>query len=233
MRKPKLPTGIDNFKKIRNGNYYYVDKTSLVEQILNNGSEVTLFTRPRRFGKTLNMSMLNCFFSNRYSGRADLFDGLNIWNNEKYRQLQGTYPVIFLSFAGVKADNLQDSKTQIKTQIAELYEQNRFLLESNLFSDNEKKIFNDMNMYMDDALSYSSLNTLCRYLERYYKKKVIMLLDEYDTPMQEAYVNGYWNEFTSFMRNIFNNTFKTNPYLERAVMTGITRVSKQSIFFSK
>ena len=109
-------------------------------------------------------------------------------------------------------------------------EKNRFLLESNLFSDNEKKIFNDMNMYMDDALSYSSLNTLCRYLERYYKKKVIMLLDEYDTPMQEAYVNGYWNEFTSFMRNIFNNTFKTNPYLERAVMTGITRVSKQSIF---
>lgn len=103
-------------------------------------------------------------------------------------------------------------------------------MESNLFSDNEKKIFNDMNMYMDDALSYSSLNTLCRYLERYYKKKVIMLLDEYDTPMQEAYVNGYWNEFTSFMRNIFNNTFKTNPYLERAVMTGITRVSKQSIF---
>jgi hypothetical protein len=226
----KVVIGKQDFASLREHDYFYIDKTGLIEAWWEAGDDVTLITRPRRFGKTLNMSMLNCFFSNRYSGRADLFDGLNIWNNEKYRQLQGTYPVIFLSFAGVKADNLQDSKTQIKTQIAELYEQNRFLLESNLFSDNEKKIFNDMNMYMDDALSYSSLNTLCRYLERYYKKKVIMLLDEYDTPMQEAYVNGYWNEFTSFMRNIFNNTFKTNPYLERAVMTGITRVSKQSIF---
>ena len=226
----KVVIGKQDFASLREHDYFYIDKTYLIEAWWEAGDDVTLITRPRRFGKTLNMSMLNCFFSNRYSGRADLFDGLNIWNNNKYRQLQGTYPVIFLSFAGVKADNLQDSKTQIKTQISELYEQNRFLLESNLFSDNEKKIFNDVNMYMDDVLSYSSLNTLCRYLERYYKKKVIMLLDEYDTPMQEAYVNGYWNEFTSFMRNIFNNTFKTNPYLERAVMTGITRVSKQSIF---
>ena len=162
----KVVIGKQDFASLREHDYFYIDKTDFIEAWWEAGDDVTLITRPRRVGKSLNMSMLNCFFSNRYSGRADLFDGLNIWNNEKYRQLQGTYPVIFLSFAGVKADNLQDSKTQIKTQIAELYEQNRFLLESNLFIDNEKKIFNEMNMYMDDALIYSSLNTMCRYLER-------------------------------------------------------------------
>lgn len=226
----KVVIGKQDFASLRENNYFYIDKTGLIEEWWEAGDDVTLITRPRRFGKTLNMSMLNCFFSNKYAERGDLFEGLEIWNNENYRELQGTYPVIFLSFAGVKADNLQDAKIQIKTQIAELYEQNRYLLDDDLLSENEKNIFNDMNIHMDDALSFSALNTLCRYLERRHHRKVIVLLDEYDTPMQEAYVNGYWNEFTSFIRNIFNNTFKSNPYLERAIMTGITRVSKQSIF---
>lgn len=226
----KVVIGKQDFASLRENNYFYIDKTGLIEEWWEAGDDVTLITRPRRFGKTLNMSMLNCFFSNKYAEHGDLFEELEIWNNEKYRELQGTYPVIFLSFAGVKADNLQDAKIQIKTQIAELYEQNRYLLDDDLLSENEKNIFNDMNIHMDDALSFSALNTLCRYLERRHHRKVIVLLDEYDTPMQEAYVNGYWNEFTSFIRNIFNNTFKTNPYLERAIMTGITRVSKQSIF---
>ena len=230
MLKKRLPVGIENFEKIRRDGFYYVDKTDLIKELLENWGEVNLFTRPRRFGKTLNMSMLECFFSNKYAGRGDLFEGLSIWNDEKYRQLQGTYPVIFLSFAGIKSDNINDAKLQIKGLIATVYGLHRYMLEGNFLSANEKAMFERMTMFMEDALCYSAINMLCSFLERYYGKKAIVLLDEYDTPMQEAYIHGYWDEFTSFIRNIFNNTFKTNPYLERAIMTGITRVSKQSIF---
>ncbi len=225
-----ISIGKQNFAAIRKGNFFYIDKTAFIKEWWSSGDDVTLITRPRRFGKTLNMSMLNCFFSNQYTGRGDLFEGLSVWEDDKYRKLQGSYPVIFLSFAGIKSDNIRDAKMQIKGQIAVLYEQNRYLLESELLSENEKEMFENMTMYMEDAMCYSSINMLCGFLERYYKKKVIVLLDEYDTPMQEAYIHGYWDEFTSFIRNIFNNTFKTNTYLERAVMTGITRVSKESIF---
>ena len=176
------------------------------------------------------MSMLDCFFSNKYANRADLFEGLSIWQDETYRKLQGTYPVIFLSFAAVKAGNLEDAKTQIKQEIARLYEENRYLLEGNGLSDNERKIYNSTTIQMDDTMAQNALKTLSVWMERYYGKKVIILLDEYDTPMQEAYVQGYWDEFTSFVRSLFNASFKTNPYLERAIMTGITRVSKESIF---
>ena len=138
--------------------------------------------------------------------------------------MQGTYPVIFLSFAAVKAGNLKDAKTRIKQEIARLYEENRYLLESNVLSDNERKIYNSTTIQMDDTIAQNALKTLCVRMERYYGKKVIVLLDEYDTPMQEAYVHGYWDEFTTFVRSLFNASFKTNPYLERAIMTGITRV---------
>ncbi|WP_347474584.1 AAA family ATPase [Clostridium sp. AM49-4BH] len=153
-----------------------------------------------------------------------------MWQDETYRKLQGTYPVIFLSFAAVKAGNLEDAKTQIKQEIARLYEENRYLLEGNVLSDNERKIYNSTTIQMDDTMAQNALKTLSVWMERYYGKKVIILLDEYDTPMQEAYVQGYWDEFTSFVRSMFNASFKTNPYLERAIMTGITRVSKESIF---
>ncbi len=226
----KISIGNQGFDNIRKNDCFYIDKTGFIKEWWESMDIVTLITRPRRFGKTLNMSMLNCFFSNQYTDRGDLFEGLSIWEDEKYRKLQGTYPVIFLSFAGIKSDNMKDAKLQIKGLIATLYSQNRYLFEGELLSANEKIMFDSMTMFMEDALCYSSINMLCSFLERHYGKKAIVLLDEYDTPMQEAYIHGYWDEFTSFIRNIFNNTFKTNPYLERAVMTGITRVSKESIF---
>ncbi len=225
-----ISIGNQMFDDIRENNNFYIDKTAFIKEWWDAKDVVTLITRPRRFGKTLNMSMLNCFFSNRYAGRSDLFEGLSVWEDEKYRQLQGTYPVIFLSFADVKADNIQDARTQVKMKVTELFNENKFLLDSGILVENEAEIFKRVSMYMDDVLCTSAVNMMCRFMQKYYKKKVIILLDEYDTPMQEAYVHGYWDEFTLFMRSFFNATFKTNPYLERAVMTGITRVSKESIF---
>ena len=222
--------GKQNFADIRENKYFYIDKTALIKEWWDSGDDVTLITRPRRFGKTLNMSMLGCFFSNQYAGRGDLFEGLSVWEDEKYRNIQGTYPVIFLSFADVKADNIQDAKRQVKMKVAELYKNNRVLLNDIIFDDDEKQEFRQTNVGMDDAECSMSLKQLCNYYERYYNKKTIILLDEYDTPMQEAYIHGYWDEFTAFLRSFFNATFKTNPYLERAVMTGITRVSKESMF---
>lgn len=225
-----ISIGNQGFDSIRQEQSFYIDKTAFIKEWWESRDSITLITRPRRFGKTLNMSMLNCFFSNRYEGRGDLFEGLVIWKEEAYRKLQGTFPVLFLSFAAVKADNLEDAKQQLKAQIAGLYEENRFLLDGTLLSGNEKEEYRKVTMYMGDAESSLALNRLCLYLNRYYGKKVIILLDEYDTPMQEAYVQGYWKEFTSFVRSLFNASFKTNPCLERAVMTGITRVSKESVF---
>ena len=228
--KKVISIGIQGFSDLREQDCFFVDKTNFIKEWWENRDVVTLITRPRRFGKTLNMSMLDCFFSNKYANRADLFEGLSIWQDEAYRKMQGTYPVIFLSFAAVKAGNLEDAKTQIKQEIARLYEENRYLLEGNVLSDNERKIYNSTTIQMDDTMAQNALRSMSVWMERYYGKKVIILLDEYDTPMQEAYVQGYWDEFTSFVRSLFNASFKTNPYLERAIMTGITRVSKESIF---
>lgn len=228
--KKVISIGIQGFSDLREQDCFFVDKTNFIKEWWENRDVVTLITRPRRFGKTLNMNMLDCFFSNKYANRADLFEGLSIWQDETYRKLQGTYPVIFLSFAAVKAGNLEDAKTQIKQEIADLYEENRYLLEKNILSDNEQKIYNNTTEEMDDTTAQKALRSMSVWMERYYGKKVIILLDEYDTPMQEAYVQGYWDEFTSFVRSLFNASFKTNPYLERAIMTGITRVSKESIF---
>lgn len=222
--------GNQGFDRLREEGSFYIDKTYFIKEWWESRDVITLITRPRRFGKTLNMNMLYCFFSNQYAGRDDLFENLSIWKGEKYKKLQGTYPTVFLSFAGIKADNLEDAKSQIKLQIAGLYEQNRYLLETNLLSDNEKNMYQSMTMTMSDVECCAAINQMCLYLSRYYKKNVIVLLDEYDTPMQEAYIHGYCNEFTAFIRNLFNSTFKTNQYLERGIMTGITRVSKESVF---
>ena len=225
-----ISIGNQSFESMRERDNFYVDKTSFIKEWWENEDIVTLITRPRRFGKTLNMNMLECFFSNQYKDRGDLFEGLDIWKEEKYRKLQGTYPVIFLSFAGIKGNTFEMSKKQIGDKIVELYESNRFLLRSECISDTEKKRYiSFLERPMDEDVSYK-LNEMSNYLRRYYGKKVIILLDEYDTPMQEAYVSGYWKELVAFTRSLFNATFKTNPYLERAIMTGITRVSKESIF---
>ena len=228
--KKVISIGIQGFSDLREQDCFFVDKTNFIKEWWENRDVVTLITRPRRFGKTLNMSMLDCFFSNKYADRADLFEGLSIWQDEVYRKLQGTYPVIFLSFAAVKAGNLEDAKTQIKQEIARLYWENRNLMKEDIFGEDERELYYRTTVKMDDVTAQDSLRNLSEWMERYYGKKVIILLDEYDTPMQEAYVQGYWDQFTSFVRSLFNASFKTNPYLERAIMTGITRVSKESIF---
>ena len=230
IMKKVIGIGKQSFSSLREKNYFFIDKSYFIKEWWEKGDDITLITRPRRFGKTLNMSMMECFFSNKYADRADLFEGLSVWEEEKYRKLQGTYPVIFLSFAAVKADNLVEAKIQIKQEIADLYEENRYILDKNILSDNELKTYNNTTGEMDDTTAQKALRSMSAWMERYYGKKVIILLDEYDTPMQEAYVQGYWEEFTAFARSLFNATFKTNPYLERAIMTGITRVSKESIF---
>ena len=226
----KISIGKQYFADIRENDYFYVDKTDFIREWWESEDETTLITRPRRFGKTLNMNMLECIFSVEYADRGDLFEGLAIWNEEKYRRLQGTYPVIFLTFADVKAEDCQGALTQIKQNITDLYNRNDYLLKGNLLNENERAQYASVEPGMDNTVAAAAIRAMANYLSRYYGKKVILLLDEYDTPMQEAYVSGYWDKITAFFRSMFNATFKTNPFLERAVMTGITRVSKESVF---
>ena len=226
----KIGIGWQDFEEIRKRDLFYVDKTAFIREWWESGDGVTLIARPRRFGKTLNMSMLEKFFSVRYARRGDLFEGLRIWEEEKYRKLQGTYPVISLSFANVKERTYEEAVWRISQIMADLYNDNRFLLEGDLLSEEEKSYAKSISPQMPEVAAVTAIHRLSKFLYYYYGKKVIILLDEYDTPMQEAYVGGYWGKIVPFIRNLFNAAFKTNPYLERAVMTGITRVSKESIF---
>ncbi len=222
--------GLQSFEKIIKNNYFYTDKTTFIKEWWENGDDVTLITRPRRFGKTLTMNMVEQFFSINCKDKKGIFEGLAIWKEEAYRRLQGTHPVIFLSFASVKGSSFSTVKKMICQNIKRLYNQNDFLLEGNCLNAAEKEAYRAVSPEMEEYLACDSLKNLSEYLYRYYGKKVIILLDEYDTPLQEAYVNGYWKELTIFTRSLFNSTFKTNPSLERAIMTGITRISKESIF---
>ena len=226
----KIAIGKQSFEDIRKKDCFYIDKTDFIKDWWESADDVTLITRPRRFGKTLNMDMLKCFFSNQYEGRKELFEGLGIWKDEEYRELQGTYPVIFLSFADIKGNTFEMARQQVCIKILDLYEENEYLLEGDMLGESEKAFYKSVSMDMSDAIISTSLNKLCVFMYKYYGKKVIIILDEYDTPMQEAYMNGYWDELVALTRSLFNSTFKTNPYLERGIMTGITRVSKESIF---
>lgn len=234
-----ISIGAQSFEFIRENDCFFVDKTGFIKEWWENADAVTLITRPRRFGKTLNLDMMNCFFSKKFQGRGDLFQGLSIWEEERYRELQGSYPVIFLSFAGVKSNHFKGAKNGITRAVAEAYNAHRYLKGSEILSPSEQAGYDVFWEYVndpspdkiiDDQLVTSSLNRLALYLERYYGRKVFILLDEYDTPLQEAYVSGYWEELVEFIRSMFNSAFKTNPYMERGLMTGITRVSKESIF---
>ena len=222
--------GHQDFGQMISSDNFYIDKTLFIKEWWENNDAVTLITRPRRFGKTLNMSMLEYFFSIEYAGRKDLFEDLFIWEEEKYRKLQGSYPVIFISFADIKESTFADAKEKICYIIEKTFNRYDFLMKSDILNEKEKNFFQKVSSEMKNYVATSSLGTLSEYLYRYYGKKVIILLDEYDTPMQEAYVNDYWDELVLFMKGLFNATFKTNSYLERAIMTGITRVSKESIF---
>ena len=222
--------GHQNFSTLRENDYFYIDKTGFIREWWENGDSVTLIARPRRFGKTLTMSMVEQFFSVEYADRSELFEGLCVWQDEKYRSLQGTFPVISLSFANVKETRFESAVQRICQLLTDLYSRNSFLLEGELLTGEEKVFFRSVKMDMPQVVATLAVHKMSEFLYRYYGKKVIILLDEYDTPMQEAFVNGYWEELVSFERNFFNSAFKTNPWLDRALMTGITRVSKESIF---
>ena len=222
--------GVQRFTEIRENNIFYVDKTGFIKEWWESGDEVTVITRPRRFGKTLNMNMLENFFSIQYAGREDLFTGLEIWQYEEYRKLQGTWPVILISFAKIKPLSYDDAIEDISSYIVELYDRYSYVLNSNEISKVDRIYFNNI---LEGKLKYrlgNCLNVLSKVLNVYYGKKPIIILDEYDTPMHEAYSRGYWGEMVDFMRNLFNSSFKSNPYMNRAIMTGITRIGRESLF---
>ena len=228
--KRTVGIGIQDFEKILERKCFYVDKTMFVKEWWESGDDVTLITRPRRFGKTLTMSMMEHFLSIKYAGQEKLFESFKIWDYEKYREMQGTFPVINLSFANIKGNNYEFVRKNMCQVLTNLYSDYSFLLDEPVLSESDKEYFRKVSADMDDSTAVFALHQLSKYLYQYYGMKVIILLDEYDTPMQEAYVNGYWKEIVALIRSLFNSAFKTNPYLERAVLTGITRVSKESIF---
>lgn len=226
----KVSIGYQQFDELITNNLFYIDKTRFIKEWWENGDKVTLITRPRRFGKTLTISMTEQFFSVGYKRRSDLFQEMDIWKWKEYRELQGTYPVIALSLSDIKETTFDQARKMLAETIVDLYNKYHFLVEGDLLTGREKEYFQNISSDSENYEISISLRRLSGWLTRYYNKKVIILLDEYDTPIQEAYVNGYWQVFTDFSRSLFNATFKNNPYLERAIMTGITRVSKESIF---
>ena len=234
--KIKVNIGVQRFDRIREQHSFYIDKTGLIKEWWELGSDITLITRPRRFGKTLNMSMMECFFSNAYAGRSDLFEGLSIWEDKspdgeyRYRQLQGTFPVIFLSFANIKATSYKSMEYKISEEITKLYAQHRYLLKGDLLSPNEKDYYETIRPGMSAEISAGAVNFMTGFLQRYYGRDVMILLDEYDTPMQEAWLSGYWDQAVDFFRGLFNSTFKTNSHIYKGLITGITRISRESIF---
>ena len=230
MYENKAGLGYQDFRRMREDHIFYIDKTDFIKEWWEYSDMVTLITRPRRFGKTLNLSMAECFFSNRSANRGDLFEGLSIWQSEEYRKMQGTYPVIFLSFAPIKTGRIDEIKAALKQIVADVYREYRFIMEAQIFHQKDREDFDAVSKQMDDMTAYTALNRLCSYLYQYYHKNVIVMLDEYDTPMQEAWIAGSWDETVDFFRSFFNYTFKSNKYLCRGLITGITRISKESIF---
>ncbi len=236
MNENKAGLGYQDFEEVRTQHIFYIDKTDFIREWWEYADKVTLITRPRRFGKTLNMSMTECFFSNKYADRSDLFEGLSIWEEKssdgeyKYRKLQGTFPVIFLSFANVKATTYKEMLFKITEVITDLYNKNDYLLEKNLLNEKEQKYYQEIEPGMNSELAAGAIRSMAGFMQHYYGQKVIIILDEYDTPMQDAWISGYWEETVRFFSGLFNSTFKTNEYLERGLITGITRVAKESIF---
>ena len=224
----EISIGNQDFASIIQNNYFYIDKTSFIKEWWDKGDAVTLITRPRRFGKTLNLSMVNYFFSNKYSDGKKWFEELDIWKYKEYQMLQGKFPVIFLSFANVKENNYEGAVRSICNIISELYKNFREIAQNESLLETDIQFFNSVLAKCTEEQAGGAINRLSRLLFECYGQKAI--LDEYDTPLQEAYVNGYWDKLASFTRSLFNSTFKTNPYMLRGLMSGITRISKESIF---
>lgn len=228
--KRKVAIGIQDFSKIKERNAFYIDKTDFIREWWESGDDVTLITRPRRFGKTLTMSMVEHFFSANVQNTEELFHGTAIEQVEELWSLRGNYPVISVTFSDVKETDGERARRRIAGLIAEVYNRFAFLAETELLNPAEKEYFWGIASQKDTEGITVSLRRLSEFLYRHYGKKVLILLDEYDTPLQEAYVDDYWDDLTLFIRGLFNASFKSNQYLEKAILTGITRVSKESVF---
>lgn len=231
----KLPVGIEDFAEIRQAGFYYVDKTKFIEQLLDGWGKVNLFTRPRRFGKTLNMSMLRYFFE--IGADASLFDGLRIAENKKLcEEFQGKYPVIFLSFKNVEGLTFADAQYRLTELIAGEAERFAFLAQSDKLTENEKSLYRGLTAVREGRYALagevlaSALQTLSKLLAKHYGQKTVMLLDEYDVPLDKAFQNGYYQEMVALIRGMLGQAMKTNEFLQFAVLTGCLRVSKESIF---
>ena len=225
----RISTGTENFKELLDNNYYYVDKTSLIEDVLSD--KVMLYTRPRRFGKTLNLSMLYYFFSNKEKENSYLFEGLNISKDKEILKHQNQYPVIFLTLKDMQYLNFEDQKKQFAILIKELILKNIELLDSSIIDEADYNILNDFRFLKPDEVQLkNSLKILSNCLYKYYQQRVIILIDEYDVPLQSAYNNGYYDEMVDFLRSIFSSALKTNDALERGILTGCLRIAKESIF---
>ena len=224
--------GTSDFKKLRLKQYYYIDKTEYIKHIIDNKSEVILVTRPRRFGKTLNMSMLKYYFDCTDKYNKELFAGLKIMRaGEKYTSKMGYYPCLYLTFKDTGLMTYEMMIMQLKTVMMELYFENRYLLEKAEMSEGEKNIFNKiLGANATDIDLLNSIKMLSKILYNYYQKPVMLFLDEYDVPLQNAYVEGYYEEAIKFFKVFYGTTFKDNPYLEKTVITGVSRVAKESIF---
>ena len=228
---PRLPLGISDYKKIVEGKFSYIDKTLLIEEILELGTEVILIPRPRRFGKTINLSMLRYFFEKTEDSLACLFQDFKIWKT-KWSEKQGKFPVIFLTLKGIKKSSWEEAYKGMQSLIADEFERHSYLLQSKTLSENEKKDFQDIidKVSNNQNLFETSLKLLCRYLKKHHNERVIILIDEYDTPIHDAYLCEYYEPMIRFMRNWFTEGLKDNSFLEKAVLTGILRISKESIF---
>ena len=231
MKHKPLPIGVEDFKRLVDNGYYFVDKTLMIKELLENKETVNLFTRPRRFGKTLNMSMLQRFFEATEKSNAYLFDGLKIAAYPEYMAYQGQYPVIGISLKSMKQASYTDAFYMYKNLIAKEYEKHKIILESNKILDSEKEVFqNIMEQRADQNVYLNSIRTLSDILAKYYEKNVIILIDEYDVPLENAYHEGFYDDMTNLIRSCFESALKTNPSLEFAVLTGCLRVSRESIF---
>ena len=230
--KKKLPIGLSDFKRMIEEDYYYVDKSLFIKDILDSGSTVILLLRPRRFGKTLNLSMLRYFYEKTKVNKSYLFKNLNIWKaGELYKNKQGKYPVIFLTFKDIKNDKWEIALNKIKILIGDEYLRHKYLLEQDILEEREKDIYRQiMNLNADSSFYEDSIRILSNYLEKYHGEKAVILIDEYDAPIQSGYVYKYYNEVINFMRNLLSGAFKDNSSLEKGVLTGILRIAKESIF---
>jgi hypothetical protein len=230
MQKP-LPIGISDFKTVIEDGYVYIDKTLLIEELIEKGSKVSLIPRLRRFGKTLNLSMLRYFFEKSEQDTSYLFQALNIWKNEKYRAMQGQFPVIFITLKDVKHASWEETFSSFRALIAKEFERHRYLLEGEKLTNEEKEDFLKILRKEDEKTIFeSSLLLLSEWLHRYHNKRVILLIDEYDTPAHAAYIGGFYDTLISFIRNLLSGALKDNATLERGVITGILRIAKESIF---